>query len=172
MNHTAAYGFSRDIPGLFPAATIYNFSPLGELARIANRDFAAMGAIGVAVGALLIALVLAVRARGKHQEHMSLCLFSVAMLFISPLTYLHHMVYLSISVALWLPATIKRGSWATLAAVVVLLGISGMDWPGLYGRMGPLFRQPELQALNLYATVALYCIIVVDYHRADSSSSE
>src|SRR5690606_15824717 len=151
MDFTLAYGFKHDIPDLFPAATIFNFSPLGELARLLNRDLATVVAIGIAVGASLIALVLAVRARGSHQERMSLCLIPIVMLLASPLTYLHHILYLSISVAIWLPAVIKRESWATLATAVAVLGVSGIDWPGFYRRMGPLFRLPEFQALNLYA---------------------
>ncbi|MEI9938071.1 MAG: glycosyltransferase family 87 protein [Pseudomonadota bacterium] len=167
LSHAPSYGFTRDIPGLFPAAITFNFSPLGALSRVAPRELAASTAIGISICALLIALVLAVRARDKYQERTSLSLFPIAMLFASPLTYLHHVAYLAISAIVWLPVIIKRRHWTTLAAVVLVLGIAGIDWPALYDRLGPLFGRQEYQAINLYAIVVLYGMIIVEYQRRD-----
>jgi alpha-1,2-mannosyltransferase len=169
--HTSTYGFRRDIPDLFPAAATFNFSPLGELARIvANRDWAGTASMWCAVAAFLTTVGLSFWARGKDQELLALSLFPIVMLFVSPLTYLHHLSYLSISAVIWSTVLIKRGGLLTLACVILVLGIGSIDWPLYYDRLGELFRRPGLRAINLYAIVVLYVIVVVEYQRSKASA--
>lgn len=94
-----------------------------------------------------------------------MCLFPIAMLLVSPLTYLHHVFHLSISAIVWIPTLIRRKAWLALCGCILALATAGVDWPLLYDRLGPTFRRPAIQAINLYAIAALFVMILVAFEK-------
>jgi alpha-1,2-mannosyltransferase len=148
----------RTVPGLFPAATLPNFSMAGFLARLTD-DPTLTQVLTYGVVLLLLALLVCRhwKRRGEPDAPLLLLPYLVLMVVASPLAYLHHVIYIypALLAAAWLlVARGDRRSWVLLALAAGAALIASIDFP-LYYRT--LHVPPGvLQSLNLYALLVLF----------------
>jgi alpha-1,2-mannosyltransferase len=160
-----AMSYGSGIPGLFPAGFFPNFSLAGFLSRLFPDQAAAVQiATILLIGALLAAFVWIVKTRRDERvAELMLLPFLVLMVISSPLTYVHHVLYVAPGFVLSLSY-----AWAGLrgrrraAAVVSLLlagAVAGFRFPDLYWHwtLSPL-EAKLFTSLNLYALLALMLI--------------
>lgn len=158
IEHWPHFGYGKDIPNLFSADIIYNFSPSGQLARMlaGDRGLVAKLAAFATVLTLLGAIFVAASARGEREVLLALGPFAPVMILASPLAYLHHVIFLAPSAVLWLTWALAGRRTGAFCGVLFLLVITGMDWPSHYDELGRTFVGNTLRAVNLYGVVALY----------------
>lgn len=162
LNQLGPYG--SKIPGLFPLATVWNFSPMGSLARVFPREPSVVLLVGTAISLVVVAsaTLAAARARDEVAVAFAFAVFCLAPILVSSFTYLHHVVFVGPAAALWLTWAIRLERSALFLSLVALLAIAGLNWPDFYDLIGGPFRTwPALRAVNLYALLALYCVGLV-----------
>jgi len=160
------FAHGKDIARLLPCAVIYNFAPAGYFLRIfANeRELVRWISIALAVGVFVVSFATAFLARNRREEHLALALFFPMMIVLSPLTWLHHVVFLIPTAVILLTwAFAERRSSVLFGSIVVVLAICSIDWPVHYGKLGQLFAKPSLQGINLFSILLLFCIGVLAY---------
>jgi alpha-1,2-mannosyltransferase len=151
-------GYGKDIPFLFPASAIFNFSPAGHFSRIMPGDSRTVSIFALVT--VLVATALATGfsylAAGKRQEALALALYFPVVLIASPLTYVHHVIFLIPAGAVWLSWAWSESRFFFFGLFVLLAFASGIDWPVFYPLLGKSFSGPALQAINLYVIGALF----------------
>jgi alpha-1,2-mannosyltransferase len=163
-----AMAHGRTILGLFPPSASPNFSIAGLLARAfgSHPKVVELGAPALSFLLVGVACVLAWRASGRLSEALALSTFLPAMIVISPLAYLHHVIY-TFPAAMVLGAhllseerSVRRDLLLVFAAACVAL--AGIDFPLLYDGMhlGDLGKR-FLTSINLYALLGLYAALLV-----------
>ena len=146
-------GFGHEIPFLFPLSTLCNSSLSGELARLGVDPNGALARLSTLVPVLLLAasLICSLRARGLRAQALAFALFPPITIIASPLVYLHHIVFLFPAAVIWLTWAWGEMRTAAFCCAVLLLTLSGIDWPILYTRLPRPFCTVPFQAMNLYA---------------------
>lgn len=160
VRHLPERSYSATIPGLFPATSLWNFAPSGWLLRLLPEHRELVPALSVVVIAFpcLIAMWLSARATDREQESLALATFFPVLLLASPLTYLHHVVYLLPAVAIWLAHALRRERHGFLGGALVGLFAAGTDWAPLYAPLLGADAPPLLTSMNLYAVLALLLV--------------
>jgi alpha-1,2-mannosyltransferase len=151
-------GLGHEIAFLFPLSTLCNGSLSGELARLGVGPHTALSGLSTFVPVLLLAVstLCSLRARGPRAEALAFALFPPIMIVASPLLYRHHIVFLFPAAVIWLTWAWVEMRTAVFCCAVLLLTLSGVDWPVLYTRLPRPFCTVPFQAMNLYAVIALW----------------
>ncbi len=157
--------YGSDIPGLFPAGFFPNFSLAGFLSRLLpNRAAVVQIATVALLGALLATFVWIVRTcRDEKVAELMLLPFLVLMVIASPLTYVHHVLYVAPGLVLALSyAWAGLRGWrraAVVTSLVLAASAAGIHFPRLYRQwsLSPL-ETKLFTSLNLYAL--LVCLAV------------
>ena len=167
------FAYGKDIPNLFPATTICNFSPAGHLLRVFTneRELAAMLSIALAGSVFAVAVASAFFARNRREEALALALFFPVMIVVAPLAYLHHVIYLVPAAVIWLTWAFVEKRSVVFGILVLVLAICGTDWPLHYGNLGQLFARPSSRGLNLFAIGLVFCIGLLAYGLARRSGT-
>ncbi|HEY2290247.1 MAG TPA: glycosyltransferase 87 family protein [Thermoanaerobaculia bacterium] len=153
------------IPGLFPAGFFPNFSLAGFLSRLLpNQEPTVRIATITLIAALLAVFAWIVRSRRDEKAaELMLLPFLILMVIASPLTYVHHVLYIAPGqvLALCFAWSALRG-WRRAVAVGSLLlvsAVAGFRFPDLYWHwtLSPL-EAKLFTSINLYALLALMLI--------------
>jgi alpha-1,2-mannosyltransferase len=157
LRHAPARTYGADIPGLFPAATVWNFAPAGWLARLLPEHAAWVARLSfmIVAAACLITTRLATGARSAANDGLALAALFPVLLLASPLTYLHHVVYVMPALVIWLLRAWSEDRRALFGATLLAAFIAGTDWASLYDRLLGASASPLLTSINLYAVLAL-----------------
>jgi alpha-1,2-mannosyltransferase len=160
VSHAPERTYGTTIPGLFPAATVWNFAPAGWLARLLPEHEAWVPRLSLLMfaAACLVTVWLAGRARSPANDCLALASLFPVLLLASPLTYLHHVVYVMPALVIWLLRAWSEGRHALFAATLLAAFIVGTDWAPLYDRLFGASASPLLTSINLYAVLALLAI--------------
>ena len=155
--------YGKTVPGLFPAASLPNFSVAGCITRLAQSETTVTAVTSVLVLLLGVALLLQHRRLMRKGKGELLVLpYLIFMIIASPLTYLHHVVliYPGLLITAWLimPRE-KRGSYVLLALMLGLAFIASTDFPLLYNRLQ--INGGILSSVNLYALLILFILGLV-----------
>lgn len=160
LDVTGAMGYGKTVPGLFSPASLSNFSVAGCAARFAPNE----QVVGLATLTVLAVLGFALlfqhyRLRQKGVGEFLLLPYLVLMIVGSPLTYLHHVIYIYPGLLLcsWI-ALIRGGrlGWVLFISLIGLTGVASIDFPLLYDQLG--LHSTVFRSLNLYALLGLFVL--------------
>ena len=157
---TMSYG--RTIPGLFSPAFHPNFSLAGLFSRLFPDDIPRIRTATIALIAIFLAAAvwLLRKRRDSPGAEIMVLPFLVLMAVSSPLTYLHHVVYVApgLVLALAYAWNALRG-WrrpATVLALLLAMLVAAAPWPSKYGGWHlSAAGEKFLTSLNLYGLLAL-----------------
>ncbi|MCD4655602.1 DUF2029 domain-containing protein [bacterium] len=153
-------GYGKTIPGLFSPAALYNFSVAGCIARFTTRESVVRLETLTILAILGLVLVFQhFRLRRKGIGEFLLLPYLVLMVVGSPLTYLHHVIYIYPGLLLCTWIVLRKGGRLASVLLTCLVGltvVASIGFPLLYGRLG--VESTVLKSLNLYA---LLCIFVL-----------
>lgn len=154
---SAAHG--ETIPGLFPASSLGNFSLAGFFARWIE-EASTVRLLSMATIGVFLALLVYQHVKSRRDAHWSCLLlpYLVLMAIASPLTYLHHVVYLypGLLGVLLLESRDARSRSLQIATFVFCV-VASTDFPSVYKKAGwPMESPALLTSLNLYALLALF----------------
>jgi alpha-1,2-mannosyltransferase len=160
-----AMSYGSGIPGLFPAGFFPNFSLAGFLSRLFPQRAAAVQIATVALLAALLAVFVWIVKTRRDEKVAELMLLPILVLMVisSPLTYVHHVLYVAPGLVLSLSfAWAGLRGWRRAAAVASLLlaaTAAGIRFPELYWHwtLSPL-EAKLFTSLNLYALLVLMLI--------------
>jgi alpha-1,2-mannosyltransferase len=148
------------VPGLFPASATFNFSIAGCIARLTESEATVRWTSWVVLALLgLVLLWRHWRIRGTAAAPLLLGPYLIWMVIASPLTYVHHVVYIypGLVTTMWSRAAEAGERWRTLCLIMLALaGVASLDLPMLYDRLGASW--PALRSLNLYALLGLFVL--------------
>lgn len=152
--------YGKTVPGLFPAASLGNFSVAGHLARLLQGETIINSVTLVLLTLLGVGLIVQhKRMMGKDNEPSLLLSYLILMIIASPLTYLHHVIYIypGLLITTWL--VMAKGNWYSYGGLTLILGltvVSSTDFPLLYGSLR--IEWNVLRSLNLYALLFLFVL--------------
>jgi alpha-1,2-mannosyltransferase len=160
VHHAPERTFGASIPGLFPADNVWNFAPAGMLSRLLPEHAAWVPRLSflVLAGACSVSAWLASRARSRSGDGLALASLFPVVLLASPLTYLHHVVYVLPALVIWLLRAWSEGRHALFGGTVLAAFVAGTDWAPLYGRLFGASASPLLTSINLYAVLAFLLV--------------
>jgi len=140
------------IEGLFALDVVWSFSPKSAALRAFGPGAAAsIASLAVVAGVAIWLFRRARRAPSDASAAPLLLGFSVLMLLSSPVTYLHHVVYLLPGALAVLGTSTRRAYWLVLLVVIV-----GTDLPLLYGRLDlSAALKPLATGVNLWGLLAI-----------------
>ncbi|TET33327.1 MAG: DUF2029 domain-containing protein [Planctomycetota bacterium] len=152
-----------DIPGLFPIDAVYNFSMRGLFLRFISSRPAAMVFATLSL-LLLLALItcLTWKTRKERAAEVLILPFFVLMIIASPLTFLHHVIYL-------LPCAVLANAYMTalprpkrefhIFVIFLIIAVAGIDFPIYYdGVLMPDIGRECFTSVNLCALLGLFFI--------------
>jgi alpha-1,2-mannosyltransferase len=155
-------GHGARIPGLFAPDTLWNYSLAGFFARCFHSEAWVRGwTYGVLLALLIPLVAVSYRARGKRALLLSFAPWLAWMTLASPLTYVHHMVFLFPGALGQLTVLVaqRRAAWcAALATAYVVVAsdapLSVASW-GARVADAPLMSSPNTYALIVVSLVGL-----------------
>ncbi|RYZ09097.1 MAG: DUF2029 domain-containing protein [Myxococcales bacterium] len=155
VRHAPERTYGAAIPGLFSADTVWNFSPAGWLARLLPEHSVWVPRLSLLAlaGACSVSTWLSLRARAPSSDCLALASLFPVLLLASPLTYLHHVVYILPALVIWLLRAWSDERYALFGTSLVAAFIAGTDWAPLYGRLFGPTASPLLTSINLYAVL-------------------
>ncbi len=159
----ASYG--KTIPGLFPAAEVANFSFAGWLARLSKDQIFVRNLSWVlVVAAIGILLCNQMKSTGEMDKKWFLLPYLVLAVIVSPLVYLHHVIYLFPGLVFLVGYMVSSASpkaiW-TFFLITCAVIVASIDWPSYYHHLG--LNAKMLTSLNLYALITVL-FITSSYH--------
>ncbi len=159
----------QTIAGHMSPANLSNFSIAGFYARLWDPLEAERVLVYSTLTILLLLGVVALeifRARHEADSHLMLLPLLAVMIVASPLTFLHHVVYLFPGALYSLFFVWRsypgRERWPVAGGILLLVGLSSFDFESRYGALG---LPNEVASLNLFALFALY-VVGIALHRA------
>jgi alpha-1,2-mannosyltransferase len=160
VHHAPERTYGATIPGLFPADNVWNFAPAGWLARLLPEHASWIPKLSLLVfaGACSVTVWLSLRARSPASDCLALASLFPVVLLASPLTYLHHVVYVMPALVIWLLRAWSEGRHALLGATLLSAFLAGTDWAPLYGRLFGASASPLLTSINLYAVLGFVTV--------------
>jgi alpha-1,2-mannosyltransferase len=160
VRHAPERTFGATIPGLFPADNLWNFAPAGMLSRLLPGHAAWVPRLSLLVvaGACSVSVWLSLRARSPSEDGLALASLFPVVLVASPLTYLHHVVYVLPALVIWLMRAWSEGRHAVFGATLVAAFVAGTDWAPLYGRLFGASPSPLVTSINFYAVLAFLAV--------------
>jgi alpha-1,2-mannosyltransferase len=152
-------GHGSHIPGLYDPRVACNFAPTGFFARVLNEPGAVRPlSLLVAAALCLTATWFAWKSRAGARRELALALFCPAMILASPLTYVHHVLYLAPALVIWLEHASRQGRTLLCGMIVVLTAIASTDFASFWQRLSPDDTSWLVLSANLFALLALYLI--------------
>jgi alpha-1,2-mannosyltransferase len=150
-------GHGSYIPGLYDPAIVHNFAPSGLVARLgyAPENVALLSQAGACLACAAAAFVAFQR---RQHAPLALATFAPVMLLVSPITYVHHVIYLSPAVLCWADWAWRKQRHGTLAALLCLTALAGSDFPPWCERLAPALPWALVTSLNLYGVLGLYVL--------------
>lgn len=153
-------GYGKTIPGLFPAASLPNFSVAGWAARLATQ----LSSVNIITTAILgtLGLILCIRhyqLRRTSKGILLLLPYLILMTIGAPVSYLHHVVFIYPGILISSVTLLQSKHSLRIPLLIGLLTltlIASIDFPLYYKRMG--IDAPLFQSLNLYALLGLFFI--------------
>jgi alpha-1,2-mannosyltransferase len=160
VHHAPERGYGATIPGLFPANNVWNFAPAGWLARLLPEQASWVPRLSwlVLAAACCGCGWLSLRASSPSSDCLALASLFPVLLLASPLTYLHHLVYLLPALVLWLLRAWSEGRHVLFGATLLAAFVAGTDWAPLYGHLFGASASPLLTSINLYAVLGFVAI--------------
>lgn len=150
-------GHGEHIPGLYDPAVVCNFSPAGLFARTLGDGTWVRG-LALTSTAVITAVAgyAAFSAKSRAQLQLSLALFFLAMVLISPLTYVHHVLYIAPAMLIWACHIFGLGRPAYLLLLAFLAALSSADFPPWVERLTENVPWRFVTSLNLYGLLGLF----------------
>jgi len=155
VQHAPERTYGATIPGLFPASSVWNFAPAGWLCRMLPEHAAWVPRLSLLVlaAACSFSVWLSWRARSPLSDCLALASLFPLLLLASPITYLHHIVYLLPALVIWLLRAWSEGRHTLFGATLLMTFVAGTDWAPLYHRLFGASAPSLLTSINLYAVL-------------------
>ena len=161
FSFSPAMAHGSSVPGLFPASEVFTFSIAGFYARLIDNP-GAVRALSLLTIVALLALLLSqcggLRTRSQVGLFLMPCL--ILMIISSPLTYVHHIVFIYPGVVFCILHLLARGGRSSrifVPAIMVLLTVASLPLPFLL-KMAPAGLPALAKSPNLYALLGLFCL--------------
>ena len=163
FEYLTATGYGKQIPGLFPASTVMNFSAAGWVARLGVEP-RLISTSTLALLAVLGSVLIFVNRRAETPKEGAplLLAYLVLMVIGAPFAYLHHVVFIYPGVLLVAMSLIRSGHRARFPLLVIVIALAyvvSIDFPIHYGRIG--IEVAPFKSLNLYALLGLFAMSLV-----------
>lgn len=161
VSFSPAMSHGSQIPGLFPPSEVFTFSIAAFYARLIDNPSIVRVLSLVSILALL-ALLLSQCGwlRTKTQVGLFLMPCLVLMIISSPVTYVHHIVFIYPGVlfcVLYLLTKEGKSSRLLVSSIMILLTVASLPLPFLYKMAPPLDTLPAvMKSPNLYALLGLF----------------
>jgi alpha-1,2-mannosyltransferase len=169
-------GYARNVAGGFHPSIIANFSLAGFFMRLLPGEATAVRLLTITCVAVLSAILAHHHVRSTHHrsEQLLVLPYLVVMVVASPVTWLHHLVYVFPGAFLALRWSLHdqegKCRWICIATLSSLSVLSGVDFQRLYPSM-PVSEalRPWLTALNLWFLLLLF-VASLFFGRRETSS--
>lgn len=156
-------GYARNVDGGFHPSIVANFSLAGFLMRVFVGEAPLVRLLTMVCAVLMFAALLFVHLKkGNERNEAGFVLpYLILMVIASPVTWLHHLVYLLPGLVFvlrdrWFRRHEKRGRWSLLV-ILALVVASSYNFQAMYPAMAiPEELRPFVTSLNLYTLLALF----------------